>query len=158
MRTEISTPAPTADQSQTKPPFPAWRLRNGVINASDGELEVAASACETWAKWCGAAVVLGLIIEVALAAKHPPFDSFVGIWGSVIADRLVALGVFGELLFSAMGSKRHGELQRRSKLIVAELNTQARTANARASEANQKAQEAILELAKFRAPRVLAGQ
>jgi hypothetical protein len=63
-----------------------------------------------------------LIIEVALAIKHPPFDSFVGIWGSVIADSLVALGVFGELLFSAMGSKRHGELQRRSKIMVAELN------------------------------------
>jgi hypothetical protein len=96
-----------------------------------------------------------LIIEVGLAAKHLPFDSFIGIWGSVIADSLVAIGVFGELLFSAMGSRRHGELQRRSKLIVAELNTQAREANARASEANQKAQEAILELARLTAPRVL---
>ena len=89
-----------------------------------------------------------MIIEVALAVKHPPFDSFVGIWGSVIADSLVAIGVFGELLFSAMGSKRLGELQRRSKLMVAELNTQAR-------EANQKAQEAALALAELTAPRML---
>jgi hypothetical protein len=96
-----------------------------------------------------------LIIEVALAAKHSPFDSFIGIWGSVIADSLVALGVFGELLFSAIGSKRHGELQRRSKLMVAEANQKASEANARASEANQKAQEAILELADLRAPRAL---
>jgi hypothetical protein len=47
-----------------------------------------------------------------------------------------------------MGSKRQGELQRRSKLMVAELNS-------RASEANQRAQEAILELAELRAPRAL---
>jgi hypothetical protein len=135
-RTEISTPTPTADQSQTKLPVPAWRLRKGVINASEGDLEAAASSCETFAKWCGAAVVLGLIIEVALAAKHPPFDSFIGIWGSVIADSLVALGVFGELLFSAIGSKCHGELQRRSKLMVA--------------ESNRLASEAQLEIARLR--------
>jgi hypothetical protein len=87
-----------------------------------------------------------LIIEVGLAAKHPPFDSFIGIWGSVIADSLVAIGVFGELLFSAMGSKRLGELQRRSKLMVAELNTQAREANARAAEADRARAELEVKL------------
>jgi hypothetical protein len=87
-----------------------------------------------------------LIIEIALAAKHLPFDSFVGIWGSVIADSLVALGVFGELLFSAMGSKRLGELQRRSKIMVAELNMQACEANVRAAEADRARAELEVKL------------
>ena len=50
-----------------------------------------------------------------------------------------------------MGSKRHGELQRRSKLMVAELNAQACDAIARASETQ-------LELEKFKTPRSLSAE
>jgi hypothetical protein len=148
----MSKPPETPIQSgRHKGPFPGLRLINGVINATNDELRESIESCERAAEQGGIAVIIGLVIEVALAACHPPFDSFAGIWGAVIADSLVALGVAGEVLFSRMGSARQRELQRRSDEKVAE-------AEARASEANQRAQEAILELAKFRAPRILTGR
>jgi hypothetical protein len=114
--------------------FPAWHLANGVMNARDDELKGAVSSCETWAEWCTGAVAIGLVIEVLIAAAHPSFDSFMEIWGSVIADSLVALGVIGELLFSAKGSRCQTELRRRSDENVVE-------ANARAEEARLKTEE-----------------
>jgi hypothetical protein len=117
-----------------KGPFPGLRLINGVINATNDELCESIDSCERAAEWGGIAVIIGLVIEVALAACHPPFDSFAGIWGAVIADSLVALGVAGEVLFSRMGSARQRELQRRSGEKVAE-------AISRATDAERKTEE-----------------
>jgi len=88
-------------------------------------------------------VIVGLIAEVALAWLHLPPDSACSVWGTVLADSLVAIGVSGEVQFSRMAFRRDKELKRRSDEKVAE-------AKARAAEANQKAQESILELARLR--------
>lgn len=114
--------APTATPIQNPPnPFPAWRLKNGVMNAGDNQLGVAAESCERWTWACGGLVVLGLIAEFALAIIHPSYDSFWDIGGSALADALIALGVGGEVLFARMGFSRQGELQRRSAEYIEEL-------------------------------------
>jgi len=122
--TAMSNPPETPIQSgRHKGPFPGLRLINGVINATNDELRESRDSCERAAEWGGIAVVSGLVIEVILAACHPPFDSFAGIWGAVIADSLVAIGVAGEVLFSRMGSARQRELQRRSdeRVVVSQF-------------------------------------
>jgi hypothetical protein len=119
-------------------PFPAWRLINGVKNASDGELEVSGDSCEFWSWRCGGVVVGGLIAEIALAWCHPPYDSFWERWGSVLANALVTIGVAGEVLFSRMAFRRDKELKLRSDKKFAE-------ANARADEARRAARKAQQE-------------
>jgi len=112
----------------------AWRLPNGIMNASDGELESSGDVCETWSWVCGGAVVFGVLAEVAIAFCHPPYDSFLERWGSVIANAVVMLGVAGEVQFSMMAFRRDKELKLRSEKKVVE-------ANARAAEALLKAEE-----------------
>jgi hypothetical protein len=129
-------------------PFPGWRLPKGVINASDPELEKSIESCERWAWFGGGLVIVGVAAEVAIAAIHPPYDSFLEQWGSSLANSLVAIGVAFEIIFSRIAGLRQNELKRRSDERVA-------AANARAEEANQKAQEAALDLAKYRTPRYL---
>jgi hypothetical protein len=126
--------------------FPAWRLPKGMINASDEELEESIESCERWEWFGGGLVVVGVIATVAIAVIHPQYDSFLEQWGSAIADSLVAVGVVIEIKLGQMAGLRQNELKRRSDIIVG-------AANVRAAEANQKAEEAALELAKFRAPR-----
>ena len=131
---------------------PAWRLRNGLRNAADSELEKSAESCEFWGWLSAAILVVGLLAEVAIAAIHPPYDSFWEQWGSSLANALVFLGVAGEVQFGRMASRRQAEFKRRSDIKIAE-------ANERAAEANDEAKKAQLELAKFKAPRSLdAGQ
>jgi hypothetical protein len=132
-------------------PFPAWRLPNGTINASDIELEKSIESCERWAWFGGGLVIVGVAAEVAIAAIHPPYDSFLEQWGSSLANSLVAIGVAFEIIFSRMAGLRQNELKRRSDERVA-------AANARAEEANQKAQEAALELAKLTTPRAISAE
>jgi hypothetical protein len=143
--TNASAPNPSPIQNPIKP-FPAWRLPKGVINASDDELEKSIESCERWAWFGGGLVIVGVAAEVAIAAIHPPYDSFLEQWGSSLANSLVAIGVALEIIFSRMAGLRQNELKRRSDERVS-------AANVRAEEANQKAQEAALELAKYRAPR-----
>jgi hypothetical protein len=114
----------------------------------DNKLREAVAKNESRAQWGGAAVVFGLVIEVVLAATYPHGKSIIEEWGPVVADALVALGVAAEILFAAKARSKAEALQRLSDEKVSE-------ANARAAEANQKAQEAILELAELRAPRAL---
>ena len=143
--TNISAPVPTPPQKPLKP-FPAWHLPNGTIKASDIELEKSIESCERWAWFGGGLVIVGVAAEVAIAAIHPPYDSLLEQWGSSLANSLVAIGVGHEIIFSRMAGLRQNELKRRSDELVA-------VANARAEEANQKAQEAALELARYRQPR-----
>jgi hypothetical protein len=132
-------------------PFPAWRLPNGTIKASDLELEKSIESCERWAWFGGGLVIVGVAAEVAIAAIHPPYDSFLEQWGSSLANSLVALGVAIEIIFSRLAGLRQNELKRRSDERVA-------AANARAEEANQKAQEAALQLARLTTPRIISGE
>lgn len=94
--------------------FGTWRLAN-LEEASDEELEVAAAACETLALASGILVILGLSIEVLEALFYLQTCPFFERWGAVIADVPVAVGVFGEIYFSAKGGARQSQLQHRSK-------------------------------------------
>ncbi|MGH6843532.1 MAG: hypothetical protein ACRECU_02170 [Methylocella sp.] len=70
------------------------------------------------------------------------FDSIEGIWGAVIADSLVAVGVASEILFSRLGFGRQYELQRRSGEKVATTNKIAALANERAATLEKEVVEA----------------
>ena len=43
--------------------FPAWRLKNGIKNATDEELDHAAESCEWWSWGFAAILIVGLIGE-----------------------------------------------------------------------------------------------
>jgi hypothetical protein len=62
--------------------------------------------------------VAGLLVEVVIAAAHPPYDSFFENWGTVIADSLVALGVGGEVrqIRSGIPSDRHSIKRRKRRM------------------------------------------
>ena len=47
--------------------FPAWRLKNGIQNATDEELEHAAESCEWWSWGFAAILIVGLVGEGVLA-------------------------------------------------------------------------------------------
>jgi hypothetical protein len=127
-----------AAQKPNLNPFPAWRLPKGIIKACDGDLERSIGSCERW-EWCGGVlVVLGVLAEVAIAAIHPPYDSFLEQWGSTVANSLIAIGVVTEIRFGQMAGLRQSELMRRSDERVAEANTRA--ANAELETQRLKAQ------------------
>jgi hypothetical protein len=85
-------------------------------------------------------IIVGLVIEIVgvFVLQKPALEGAV----TVVSAALIAIGVWGELKFSHL-ARVAGDA------IVAE-------AEARAAEANFKAQESALELAKFRAPRALS--
>jgi len=122
--------------------FPAWRLVNGVMNATEKELEESGESCERWGGYGAGIVVLGVIAEVAIAAFHPPYDSFLEQWGSTVANSLVAFGIAVEVQFGRMGHRRQSELQRRS-------NDKVSAATKNAGEANERAAKADLARAKL---------
>jgi hypothetical protein len=109
--------APVANPNQKlRNPFPRWRLKNGLMSASDQELEASVESCERWALWCAGLLVLGVVAEVVLA---PPYDSFLEQWGSAFANAAVAIGVGGEVLFGRMTSSRQHEIARRLRAGLA---------------------------------------
>jgi len=122
-----------------------------MINASDEELEKSIESCERWEWIGGGLVVVGVMAEVAIAVIHPPYDSFLEQWGSSLANSLVAIGVALEIKLGQMAGLRQSELKRRSDERVG-------VANVRAEEANQKAQEAALELARLITPRTISAE
>ncbi len=105
------------------------------MKASEPELEKSIESCERWEWFGGGLVVIGVIAEVAIAAIHPPYDSFWEQWGSSVANSLIAIGVALEIKFGQMAGLRQNELKRRS-------DEKAAVAEARAAEAIQKAAEA----------------
>jgi hypothetical protein len=117
------------------------------MNASEKGLEESGESCERWGGFGAGLVVLGVAAEIAIAAAHPPYDSFWEQWGSTVANSLVAIGVAIEVQFGRMGHRRQSELQRRT-------NEKLSAATKIAGEANARAAEAQLELLQFRAPRL----
>jgi len=144
--TDNKTPKATAHKGLG--PLSAFRLTNGVINASDEDLGHSSESCERWAVGSALAVIVGLVLEVGIAFTHPPFDSFGEHWGSAIADILVALGVAGEVLFSRMGSSRQNELTRRSSDKLANAEFLAMDAQRKLAEAQTKLADANDRLVK----------
>jgi hypothetical protein len=102
----------------------------GIANATDDALRAASAVDERRGTASALGVFAGLLLEVGLAWTHPTYDSVVGRWGSVIADALVALGVFGELLFSNRAQLRQHELDRRSREKVASAQLELETLRA----------------------------
>jgi hypothetical protein len=110
-------------------PFPAWRLPKGMIKASNEELEQSVESCERWEWFGGGLVFVGVAAAVAIAAIHPPYDSFLEQWGSAIADGLVAIGVATEIKFGQMAGLRQNELKQRSEILAVEANERATKAD-----------------------------
>lgn len=130
--------------------FPAWRLRSGVTDATDAELEHAAESCEWWSWGFAAILIVGLVGEGVLAWQEPAHGSFWGRWGTFVTTCLVTLGVAGEVGFGIMGARRNAELMSRTKKRLAE-------AMDRASQATVRALELQLELERVRSWRTLDG-
>lgn len=141
-------PNPTQKPISVSPP---WRLRFGIINAANEQLEIASKSCRRWG-WGGGGLVLGgLLFEVLIAVIHPKYDFFLERWGSVIADLLVFFGVLAEIWFSGIEHSCDSELTRRS-------NDELRIATERAGSAIERAAKAELEIAKIKAPRTLTSE
>lgn len=134
-----TTPSRPVNSARHRSLLNALRPISAATNATNGELHQSAESCELLAEFSGIAVFVGLVVEVLLAYRHASPESFEGIWGSVVADSLVALGVAGEILFSKMGSARQRELQRRSDIAVAEANERAQHAIKEAAEIRERA-------------------
>jgi hypothetical protein len=56
--------------------LPPLRLKKGLMNASDQELEHGAELCERWALMCAGVLILGLLVELGLAYCDPPHESY----------------------------------------------------------------------------------
>src|SRR5579862_4796185 len=153
MATRARMTAPTVNPSQKLRDdlFPPWRLKYGIKNASDDELEASSEACETWAWRSGGLLMAGLLIELAIACIHPTYDSFWERYGGVIATAFVVVGVGAELRFGRMGKIRDDELRLRSNEEVMEASERARLAEHGAGLANERAELARLETEKLRA-------
>jgi hypothetical protein len=66
---------------------------------------------EMRAHWGAWAVVIGLVIEAMLALRFPAGATALENWAPVVADSLVALGVYAEIHFSAKAARAQRELQ-----------------------------------------------
>jgi hypothetical protein len=110
----------------------ALRLTKAVMNATESELRFVVSAMEDWAELCVLAIVNGLVLEIIVAAG--PFTVGQEHAAAVVANTLIALGVYFELLFSKRGNSAQAELVRRSDLVAAAANERAAAANERAAQ------------------------
>jgi hypothetical protein len=98
-------------------------------------------------RWSGRAtlwILFGIFVEIGSVIWFP-HDHWERFW-AVVANAAIGIGLIVEyvVIGRAIVATREAE---------AESNQKVAEAEARASEANQKAQEAALELAKFRSPR-----
>lgn len=141
-------PSPTQNPRNS---FPAWRLPNGTINASEAQLEIASSSCGTWEWGCAAVVVGAIIAEFVIAYVHPTYDSILNRLGTVTADAAIALGIVGEVIFGRMDARIQTELRSRSnKQLVTAMET-AGQANERAAGAEKEAATARVEQERLKA-------
>lgn len=129
----MSASMPNPNQKPSRP-FPAWRLRNGVTNASGESLESASESVERWGWAGGGLVLLGIIGEFIIAIFHPPFGTFPERWGVPLCDMLIGLGVAGEIMFSRIGHNLEREMTRRSNERAAEAERETKLIQARIAD------------------------
>lgn len=91
---------------------------------------------EVLARWGARIVVLGLVIEVALAYLSEEHKIWWRKWGPVAADALVALGVIAEIYFGKKASEAGDKLQ---------IQADERVANAELEAARSRERTAIVE-------------
>lgn len=109
----INVPPPTPTQKPRKP-FPAWRLPDGTINATETQLEMASESCEFWEWGFAGLVIVAVVAEFIIAGIHPSYNSLLEQWGTAIADAVIALGIAGEVLFGRKNGGIGNELRRRA--------------------------------------------
>ena len=106
---------------------------------TDEQLDSVISPNERWASWAGYALVVGLILEVALAFHFETGRPAVDDRLPELANVLVLLGVWLEIHFGGKAVRAQKELQRRTDLKLA--------------EALERAGRAEKDLIEFRKPR-----
>jgi len=143
-----SAPIPMPTQNP-KNSFPAWRFPNGMMNASDAQLESASSSCGYWEWGCAGLVLIGIIGEFVIAYAHPPYDSFWNHWGITFADAAIAVGIVGEVIFGRLDARIQTELRARSNKQLADAEKDAAEANAK----TEQLRTANLELQRILEPR-----
>jgi hypothetical protein len=133
---------PNASQKSQK--FTGFRLRlkKGVSSASEGDLEGAVASLERTEIRFAAMVIFGVLLELVIAVIHPPYDSKFGIFGPVLGDFLVGLGIIGEVMCSSRVTICQGELTQRSNKKLAEADARAAEAIERAATLEKEAAEA----------------
>jgi hypothetical protein len=100
------------------------------MSKTDGQIKDNIDRDEKRSKYCGWAVVIGLVIEIFLAADFAVEgnSTFIENWGPVFADALVALGVWGEIFFAGRVSQGEAELRLRSDEKVTDAMNRAAAA------------------------------
>jgi hypothetical protein len=136
--------------------LPEWYLRKGTINAPEEKLEAASDSCELWSKWCAWLVVVSIVAEFVIAALEPAYILFLKL--SAAADAGVAFGIVGEVLLGMRNNRIQTELRKRSNDRLAQVEFDNGYLIESAAKANARAEEAILALARFRAPRRLSDE
>jgi hypothetical protein len=126
------------------------------MNAPDEAIDSASESCERWEIGFAILVILSVVAETVLATAHPSYDSLLALWGSVITDALIAIGIVGEVIFGRIDGRYQTELRKRSNDRLAQvefdngfLQESAARANERAAEALQKAAKSDLDRAKI---------
>jgi hypothetical protein len=103
------------------------------MGKTDDQLRSDIAANESRAEWGAWLVVGGLALEIVLAtAKSLGYERpIIENWGGVLADCLIALGVYSEIHFGRRASNTNTELRRRSDERVAAANARAADAELR---------------------------
>lgn len=125
-------------------------MPNGRINATESQLESASSSSEWWAIGFGGLVIVAVSASFIISFIEPPYATF--LFDSLFTEAGTAIGIVGEVGFSIWDSRIQTELRKRS-------NDKLGAAKKASGEANERAAEAQLALAKFRQSRrsVIAG-
>ena len=94
--------------------LPLWRFGSNVRNAADSQVE-GLSEGAVLTEWLFAAIVVfGVVGEFVIAARHPPYDSWLGQWGPAYADLMVASGIAFEVIAGVVSHLCQNDLTRRS--------------------------------------------
>jgi hypothetical protein len=128
--------------------WPPWRFARNIKSASDSELESLSDGAVVSEWGFAALVVLGVVGEFIIAAYDPPHDSLAGRWGPAYGDLMIAFGVAGEVVASAISHVCQGVLTRRSNAKLEDAYTLAMIADGGASSASASAASAQYELSK----------
>jgi hypothetical protein len=106
------------------------------MSKTNDQIRSEMSIDETRSEWGAWSVVAGLVLEIVLAtAKSLGYeDPNVENWGGVLADCLIALGVYAEIHFGRKASQGNAELRRRADERSAKLEKEAADARGRVAD------------------------
>lgn len=123
----MSAPAsssPPTIPSQRGGTFAAFRRTNGIMNASNGDLESVVASGELLASWCAILIVCALVAAAVLV--FVPLSQLGTKIATFVENSLVAIGVFGELFFHKRSSLAQGEISDRLRRQLARRTVTAK--------------------------------